>query len=53
MPDSVPPAVSKSFAALIPGFFVIMISLMIRIAFEVSPFGKSDLFKEIIFFIYL
>ena len=41
MPDSVPPAVSKSFAALIPGFFVILVSLIIRIAFEVSPFGNG------------
>ena len=38
MPDSVPPSVAKSFAALIPGFVVILISLIIRIGFEVSPF---------------
>lgn len=38
MPDSVPPSVAKSFAALIPGFVVILISLLIRIGFEVSPF---------------
>ena len=48
MPDSVPPAVSKSFAALIPGFFVIMISLMIRIAFEVSPFGNIHKVVEMV-----
>ncbi len=38
MPDMVPPAVSKSFAALIPAFFIITISLLIRIGFEVTPF---------------
>ena len=38
MPDSVPPSVAKSFAALIPGFVVIFLSLAIRIGFEVSPF---------------
>ena len=34
MPDMVPPAVSKSFAALIPGFFIISAALIIRIIFE-------------------
>ena len=38
MPDMVPPAVAKSFAALIPAFFIITISLLIRIGFEVTPF---------------
>ena len=40
MPDMVPPAVSKSFAALIPGFFIISAALIIRIIFEVTPFGS-------------
>ena len=48
MPDSVPPAVSKSFAALIPGFFVIMIALIIRILFEVSPFGNIHKVVEMV-----
>jgi len=48
MPDSVPPAVSKSFAALIPGFFVILVSLIIRIAFEVSPFGNIHKVVEMV-----
>ena len=39
MPDSVPPAVSKSFAALIPGAFIVTAALLIRIIFELSPFG--------------
>lgn len=38
MPDMVPPAVSKSFAALIPGFFIISTALVIRVLFEVTPF---------------
>ena len=38
MPDMVPPAVSKSFAALIPGFFIISTALAIRVLFEVTPF---------------
>lgn len=38
MPDMVPPAVAKSFAALIPAFFIITVSLLIRIGFEVTPF---------------
>ncbi len=45
MPDSVPPSVAKSFAALIPGFFVVMISLIIRVGFEVSPF--EDIHKVV------
>ena len=40
MPDSVPPSVAKSFAALIPGCVVILLSLVIRIGFEVSPFDN-------------
>ena len=48
MPDSVPPAVSKSFAALIPGFFVIMTALIIRILFEVSPFGNIHKVVEMV-----
>ena len=40
MPDMVPPAVSKSFAALIPGFFIISTALVIRVLFEVTPFAS-------------
>ena len=38
MPDMVPPAVSKSFAALIPGFFIISATLVVRVLFEITPF---------------
>jgi len=38
MPDMVPPAVSKSFAALIPGFFIVLVALIIRIGFESTSF---------------
>ena len=38
MPDMVPPAVSKSFAAMIPGFFIVTAALLIRIGFESTPF---------------
>lgn len=48
MPDSVPPTVSKSFAALIPGFIVILISLFIRIGFELSPFENIHNVVEVI-----
>nr|WP_263325116.1 PTS cellobiose transporter subunit IIC [Neobacillus sp. Marseille-Q6967] len=34
MPDGVPPAVSKSFVALIPGFIVVAIVWIIRLAIE-------------------
>ncbi len=38
MPSSVPPAVAKSFTALIPAAVIILISFVIRLAFEASPF---------------
>ena len=38
IPDMVPPAVSKSFAALIPGFFIISAALVVRVLFEITPF---------------
>uniref|UniRef100_UPI003703BC53 PTS sugar transporter subunit IIC n=1 Tax=Robertmurraya sp. TaxID=2837525 RepID=UPI003703BC53 len=41
MPDSVPPAVSKSFVALVPGFIVITIIFLIRLVIEY--FGISSI----------
>lgn len=38
MPDGVPPAVSKSFIALIPGFAVIGLVWLARIFVEMTPF---------------
>lgn len=39
MPDSVPPAVSKSFTALIPLLFIITFSLVLRVGFEKTHWG--------------
>ncbi|MGL4308837.1 PTS cellobiose transporter subunit IIC [Cetobacterium sp.] len=38
MPDSVPPAVSKSFSALIPAMLVVLLALTVRIIFEITSF---------------
>lgn len=38
MPDSVPPAVAKSFVALIPGFIVITIVWIVRLLLESTDF---------------
>ncbi|MCM3765967.1 PTS cellobiose transporter subunit IIC [Neobacillus niacini] len=38
MPDGVPPSVSKSFVALIPGFIVIIIFWLLRIGIEQTSF---------------
>lgn len=40
MPDSVPPAVSRSFSALIPAFITLSIFLVIRIIFSITSFGN-------------
>ncbi|WP_291258588.1 PTS cellobiose transporter subunit IIC [Fusobacterium sp.] len=38
MPDSVPPAVAKSFSALVPGFVTLAVFLIVRIIFSLTPF---------------
>ena len=38
MPDGVPPAVSKSFVALIPGFIVVIIVWLLRLVVEQTSF---------------
>ncbi|MEG0137164.1 MAG: PTS cellobiose transporter subunit IIC [Cetobacterium sp.] len=48
MPDSVPPAVSKSFSALIPAMIVIILALGVRILFEITPFSNIHNFITII-----
>lgn len=40
MPDSVPPAVSKSFESLIPAFFVLTFFLIVRILLEITGVGS-------------
>ena len=42
MPEGVPPAVAKSFLALIPGFCVLAVVLLLRPAVEASPFGDIN-----------
>jgi PTS system cellobiose-specific IIC component len=44
MPDSVPPAVAKSFAALIPASGTLVLFLLIRIIFSFTPFGDAHSF---------
>ena len=48
MPDSVPPAVSKSFSALIPALITIILVLIIRISFELTNFEHIHNFITII-----
>ncbi|WP_017470824.1 PTS sugar transporter subunit IIC [Amphibacillus jilinensis] len=40
MPKGVPPTIEKSFAALTPAFMAIILMLMIRGIFELTPFGN-------------
>lgn len=49
MPSSVPPAVSKSFSALIPACLTLSVFLLIRIAFLYTPWGNiHDFIYEIV-----
>ena len=38
LPDTVPPAVFKSFSALVPGFLTLSFFLFVRILFSLTPF---------------
>lgn len=40
LPDSVPPAVSKSFSAMIPGSVTLSSVLIVRILFSLTPYGN-------------
>ncbi len=42
MPDSVPPAVWKSFSALIPGFATILVIWVLRLLIEITPFESIN-----------
>jgi len=42
MPEGVPPAVAKSFLALIPGFCVLAVILLLRLIVEATPFGDIN-----------
>lgn len=49
MPDSVPPAVSKSFTALIPACLTLTVFLVIRITFEFTPWTNiHDFIYEVV-----
>lgn len=49
MPDTVPPAVSKSFSALIPACLTLSVFLLIRIVFQFTPWGNiHDFIYEIV-----
>lgn len=38
MPEGVPPAVSRAFSALLPGFFIVVIMLLVRYLFLQTPY---------------
>ncbi|WP_281744268.1 PTS sugar transporter subunit IIC [Thermanaerovibrio acidaminovorans] len=40
MPEGVPPAVSRAFSALLPGFCIVVVMLMVRLLFLSTPFGN-------------
>ncbi|MFV0555564.1 MAG: PTS sugar transporter subunit IIC [Lactovum sp.] len=44
MPETVPLNVSKSFSSLIPIFIVVLIFLVTRLLFEMTPFGSVQAF---------
>lgn len=42
MPEQVPPTISKSFSALIPGFVIAIVFSLLRFAFSYTPFGTFN-----------
>lgn len=38
MPEGVPPAVSKAFSALLPGFLIIVVMLLVKVGFEMTSY---------------
>jgi len=44
MPDSVPESISRSFASVIPAFFVFLIFNIIRTVFKLTAFGDAQTF---------
>lgn len=40
MPEGVPPTVAKSFAALIPAAIVMIIFFLVKLGFELTPYGN-------------
>ena len=39
MPDSVPPAVSRSFSSLIPAAIILAVVFLIKVIFEYTPYA--------------
>lgn len=49
MPEGVPPAVEKAFSALVPGFAVLVIMMLVRLLFLQTPYGYiHDFVYEIV-----
>lgn len=44
MPDQVPPTISKSFSALIPAFAIAFLFCLVRIGFQMTPWGDFNNF---------
>lgn len=44
MPDSVPENIAKSFASVIPAFFVVLVFNVIRLVFSLTAFGDTQTF---------
>ena len=44
LPDSVPPSISGSFIALVPGVIIIVLALLIKLLFSITPFGNIATF---------
>ena len=48
MPKDVPPAISKSFSAIIPGFLTLSVFMIINILFKHTKFESIDLFDNLV-----
>ncbi len=48
MPESVPPAVSKSFTAMIPALFVLILAMIIRVGLEKTSWGDLHNFITVL-----
>lgn len=40
LPASVPPTISRSFTALLPGFVIVILFMLIRLGFSLTPWGN-------------
>ena len=44
LPDSVPPSVSRSFTALVPAAIILVLALVVKMLFRLTPFGDFPSF---------